>query len=148
MVAKGLKGVSDSHRADSKRKIDAEHRREAVLAQERVLTDKITEGSWHDGRLDCVAGNGIISELGIGDERMDSSSDGPIIQNDDTPGDAGRPGQRETESQPDIDAVKAIPIVVIRNYSSKIGVAREELLTILANWAASLVEGQVSHPHR
>ncbi|RXW24136.1 hypothetical protein EST38_g1699 [Candolleomyces aberdarensis] len=145
VVAKGLKGVSDSHRANSRRKIDAERRREALLAQERILTDKITEGTWHDGRLDCVAGNGIMSELGIGDEIMDSSSDGSIAQQDSALEDAEKQGKREAESQADIDALKALPIVVIRNYSSKIGVTREELLTILANWAASLVEGQTAH---
>lgn len=144
VVARGLKGVSDSHRAHSRRKIDAERRREAILAQERILSDKITEGTWHDGRLDCVAGNGVMSELGIGDELMDSSSDASIAQQGSTPEDAEKQGKREAESQVDIDGVKALPIVVIRNYSSKIGATREELLNILANWAASLVEGQVS----
>jgi hypothetical protein len=144
VVAKGLKRVSDSHHADSRRKIDAERRREDILAQGRVLSDKITEGTWHDGRLDCVAGNGVMSELGIGDEIMDSSSIISISQQDGAQEDAEKQDKREAETQADMDGVKALPIVVIRNYSSKLGATREELLTILANWAASLVEGQVS----
>lgn len=85
-----------------------------------------------------------MSELGIGDEIMDSSSIISISQQDGAQEDAEKQDKREAETQADMDGVKALPIVVIRNYSSKLGATREELLTILANWAASLVEGQVS----
>ncbi|KAJ6470268.1 hypothetical protein C8R47DRAFT_1298951 [Mycena vitilis] len=56
-----------------------EIRREAQ-AKERARMDavkieKIRRGVFHDGRIDCVAGNGVMSELGIGDERMDEDED-------------------------------------------------------------------------
>lgn len=41
-------------------------------AEERShLLELATKGLVHDGRMDCVAGNGIMSELGAGIERGD-----------------------------------------------------------------------------
>jgi hypothetical protein len=44
----------------------------------------------------------------------------------------------------DLQAVEALPIVVIRNYASKGRANREALLSVLASWAVSLTENQVS----
>ncbi|KAF8078176.1 RNA12 protein-domain-containing protein [Lyophyllum atratum] len=133
VVGTALSGVSSSHRAAIKRQIKNRERKEMEKEAEERRRDQIRRGIWHDGRLDVVAGNGIMSELGVGDELLtDDDGTGPIHL-----------GSRERKKE--IEAVGALPIVVIRNYAAKIGSNREELLTVLAQWAAMLTENQVAH---
>jgi len=136
VVANGLKRVANSHHAQAEREIKYKERQDALRKQERLIAEKIERGSWHDGRIDCVSGNGIMSELGIGDELIDpldyATEEIPIEEN---------PADKVPEA--DVDNVKAMPIVVIRNFSSKINGTKEELLDVLARWSASLVENQV-----
>ncbi|KAH7877865.1 exonuclease [Lentinula edodes] len=54
--------------------------------------------------------------------------------------DSGR--KKENEGN-EIQAVEALPIVVIRNFAGK--TAREDLLNGLAQWAAKLAENQIAH---
>ncbi|KAF5324550.1 hypothetical protein D9611_004476 [Ephemerocybe angulata] len=141
VVAAGLARVSSSHRNDTKHALDRERTLKEREKQARITSDKIERGVWHDGRLDCVAGNGVISELGIGDEDMDPT--GETITQQAAPDSSV--DKRKEKSKAELDAVKALPIVIIRNYSSKVGSTREDLLETLANWAASLVENQIAH---
>lgn len=55
---------------------------------------------------------------------------------------ADDPGRKKENEANDIQAVEALPIVVIRNFAGK--TAREDLLNGLAQWAAKLAENQVS----
>jgi hypothetical protein len=55
---------------------EANSQRESALKQlELIRSDEdgslqsIRQGRWHDGRLDAVAGNGAMSELGVGIEK-------------------------------------------------------------------------------
>ncbi|KAG5645040.1 hypothetical protein DXG03_007219 [Asterophora parasitica] len=146
VVGTALKGVISSHRAATKRQLKhQEHEQERKEAEEQ-RRDQIRRGTWHDGRLDCVAGNGIMSELGIGDELM-LEGDGlvPHITNVDEKLKNNSAARKHHRSKEDMDAVVALPIVVIRNYGAKAGSGREELLTVLAQWAATLAESQTAH---
>jgi hypothetical protein len=114
-------------------------------ADELRRKDEIRRGTWHDGRLDCVAGNGIMSELGVGDELF-GEKDGvePLYCSDlslKQKKQEGVPGKGRAAE--DAEAVASLPIVVIRNYSVKLGSSREELLGVLAEWATTLIENQV-----
>lgn len=161
VVGTALKGVSASHRADIQRRLQEREREEAREREDEWRRERIKEGIWHDGRLDCVAGNGVMSELGIGDE-MFGEDDVDV-----TKGEAGMTGvERENERAKklekekeleekataesakkqralDVEAVGSLPVVVIRNYAVQSGSAREELLSVLAQWAATLAENQV-----
>ncbi|KAJ4501800.1 exonuclease [Lentinula lateritia] len=53
------------------------------------------------------------------------------------------PGRKKENEGNDIQAVEALPIVVIRNFAGK--TAREDLLNGLAQWAAKLAENQIAH---
>lgn len=150
VVAEGLSRVASAHKADIKRSADAREQEEVQKARNTRRYEGLMSGTWHDGRLDCVAGNGVISELGIGDEPFSDTYDGVSIAGFGTQdikggddGDKERKKERE-KSQEEIDAIRVLPIVVIRNYSTKIGSTKDELLKTLADWAASLVENQVS----
>ena len=46
------------------------------------------------------------------------------------------------KAQMDIEAVRALPVVVIKNFATKHG--RDDILAVVARWAASVVESQVS----
>lgn len=133
-----LKGVTSSHRAAIERQIKNDEQREVSRIQAERRRNQIRQGIWHDGRLDCVAGNGIMSELGVGDERFDEADAVSFTAKEHSENEekAGKYQQR-------FDTVNALPIVIIRNYTTKIGSDREELLTVLAQWAASLAEKQV-----
>lgn len=99
--------------------------------------DRIQRGEWHDGRLDCIAGNGIMSELGIGDEKF-----GP----DDADGGTEEKELLDTEvsdANGDLEAIKRLPVVVVRGFEDKVG-GRSELLDVVAQWATSLVDNKVS----
>jgi hypothetical protein len=96
-----------------------------------------------------------MSELGFGDELL--TSDDMDVQNDvnekcarEIPRDREEFIKREAEERErkqrrveDVQTVGALPIVVIRNYASKGGTNREEVLDVLASWAATLAENQV-----
>jgi hypothetical protein len=70
IVASSLKDVS-AHGLEHRRKAQEHAQDEVLIAiNEAHEMQQIKLGVWHDGRLDCVAGNGIMSELGLGIERV------------------------------------------------------------------------------
>ncbi|TFK25029.1 exonuclease [Coprinopsis marcescibilis] len=142
VVSVGLKRVAAAHRADQKHKAELKERLEAKTQQDVRIRERLINGTWHDGRLDCVAGNGIMCELGVGDEPFDDVLDSTYLG----ALEAGPPEKAKKElSQEDLDNLKALPIVVIRNYTTKVGSTKDELLKALAEWSASLVENQIAH---
>ena len=138
MVGTALKGVSSHHHASLLREIrnkDYEVLQKAVDTQQR---EKIRNGTWHDGRLDCVAGNGIMSELGIGDESL--AGMGGVVPSDWTQ--VNEETSRKQKIELDVVTATSLPIVVIRNFSGRVGSSQETLLAVLAEWAAMLAENQ------
>ncbi|TDL27233.1 hypothetical protein BD410DRAFT_740017 [Rickenella mellea] len=145
VVGTGLKGVSSRRRKHMDREVVEYQQLLSRKAEEAERSEKIRRGLWHDGRLDCVAGNGVMSELGIGDELMrpedsdggygDMSSGADRTQGDDI--------QKRQTSVRDLEALNALPVVVIKNFATKRG--KDEVLNVLAQWAATLVENQVAH---
>lgn len=102
---------------------------------------KIQRGEWHDGRLDCVAGNGIMSELGIGDEKFGPDDAEAGADENELLLDTGVLG--EDKPNGDHDAMEGLPVVVIRGFEDKVG-GKSELLDVVAEWATSLVDNRVS----
>lgn len=144
VVGTALKGVGASHRADIKRKIKNKENKLVEKEIEARKLDQIRRGTWHDGRLDCVAGNGIMSELGIGDELIGDYDGMALIRVEDRPEkEDAEELTRKQRTQEELEAVSAMPVVIIRNYGTKIGSRRDEFLTVLAQWAAMLSENQV-----
>ena len=137
---------------------EEEEVKELLAEQEAKIQERIRLGTWHDPRLDCVAGNGVMSELGVGDEWFgpDDAEAKPAVASEKTSeGDAkeknagtsgsgnGNTDTKKAQSE-DTQAIGAMPIVILRGFESKGGGARrEELLNVMSQWAASLVEGGV-----
>lgn len=154
VVGTGLTSVSSSHRKAAEHKLKEQQREEERIAAETSRLERIRNGTWHDGRLDCVAGNGVMSELGFGDELMgDADMESQVHEEGDeitrekealTKQQSDDERERKERSIRDGEAISGLPIVIIRNYAAKGGVNREELLNVLASWGASLVENQVS----
>ena len=107
----------------------------------------IARGGWHDGRIDCVAGNGPISELGLGEEPTYDSDLMPQILMPILPDPISTSRSEVKVTDADLDAesefIKTLPIVVLKNYAQKS--ARGDLWTVLSEWGASLVENRVAH---
>ena len=109
------------------------------MRQQQEKLKKIQRGEWHDGRIDCVAGNGIMSELGVGDERFGPDDADPVDKEADS-----LDSEIDDENKPggDLDAIKGLPVVVIRGFEDKVG-GKTELLDVVAQWATSLVDNRV-----
>lgn len=165
VAGRALHRVYLSHRRNAqKRVLNEENARKAAEGVERIRA-RLKAGIWHDGRLDCVSGNGVMSELGVGDEPWDSNDSDSRSALVDLEKDSlqqekqqavNKQAKEDTRkrAEADVEAVGALPIVVIRNFDSKaiggMGLAanansREDVLNVLANWAGSLVENQVAH---
>ncbi|KAF4578617.1 mitochondrial escape protein 2 [Pleurotus pulmonarius] len=177
VVTRALQATPASHIHAAALKRAREEQDEERKAEQNVVLHKIRHGTWHDGRLDCVAGNGVMSELGIGDEAMGVLEDeygddvgvmeiaGETLsepeamreammelgRTDREDGEVGRPKEKKNgHHRPpvaDAEAISAIPIVIIRNYSpsNRAGGSKEDLLTVLAQWAAGLAENRIAH---
>lgn len=88
-VGSALKDTSTKARAHHVREVQHEQDRVAVREEQARRRELIRRGGWHDGRLDCVAGNGPISELGLGlesagDDMLDAEP-GPPLMDDTAP---------------------------------------------------------------
>ncbi|EMD38659.1 hypothetical protein CERSUDRAFT_49441 [Gelatoporia subvermispora B] len=141
VVGTSLGRVNASHREQRKKATEEEHRAELRKEAVELLRERIRKGIWHDGRLDCVAGNGVMSELGVGDELLGAEdADGrptKTQESDET---------KRKQSADDIQPVESMPIVIIKGFEAKGGGQRkEELLDVLSQWAVTLVENQVAH---
>ncbi|KLO14864.1 hypothetical protein SCHPADRAFT_914661 [Schizopora paradoxa] len=138
----------------SKRKQKAaEHKTEADLQAQQEHIERARRqallrlGTWHDGRLDCVAGNGVMSELGVGDERMrledyDVDPESVELAEQDAEREA-TPTESLEKTPSDMQALQTMPIVVIKNYATKRG--RDDIIAVMSTWAASLVDHNIAH---
>lgn len=140
VVGSALRGVNSSHadriRSASARERTAERRR----LDAAVRLERIRRGVFHDPRLDCVSGNGLMSEVGIGDERLEDDFEPRTTWEVKT---ADHPENVKTRSEPPANDISGFPIVVLKNYDAKGAVKREAILNVLATWSAALVENQV-----
>ncbi|WWC69163.1 uncharacterized protein I206_103099 [Kwoniella pini CBS 10737] len=170
IVGGALKDVS-TH-AQQEHQQEAQHLKDdAANAIERERRRRlIARGGWHDGRMDCLAGNGVMSELGVGDEPYlegDLDTAPPPLMDDIAPinGEAVPPTSAslpipqvaspeeiaaraaQQAANADLDAeseeIKSLPIVVLKNFAQK--TAKGDLWTVLSEWGASLVENKVAH---
>ncbi|KAH0830288.1 RNA12 protein-domain-containing protein [Lanmaoa asiatica] len=151
VVASALIDVSRSLRKATKEEFKAQRKAEARKIEEAHRIERIRQDTWHDGRLDCVAGNGIMSELGVGDEvfSVEDSEvglDGAFMMEE-------LRKEKEVEDEllrrektaEEVEAKVALPVVVIKNYGARGSVYREELQKVLSQWAATLVENKIAH---
>ncbi|KIM49011.1 hypothetical protein M413DRAFT_438171 [Hebeloma cylindrosporum] len=149
VVTRALRGVSSSHRAFIQRQIRYKVHLESIRVQEAHKRQAILNGTWHDGRLDCIAGNGVMSELGVGDELFDPDDGvhvGSETQTSQMEQEEQEKATRRQKTLEDLEAINALPIVVIRNFASSVGkTTREEVLEVLAQWAATLAENHIAH---
>jgi len=77
VVGDALKGILDRHQDIEKTKELARSLTEQTEARAKQTLERIQQGTHRDGRIDAVSGSGVISELGIGDEKMtDKDADG------------------------------------------------------------------------
>jgi hypothetical protein len=70
VVSKALSSITARHRDIERAKKFAETTLHHHKEDKRQRMEKVQRGFHHDGRIDAVAGTGIISELGMGDERF------------------------------------------------------------------------------
>lgn len=166
VVATALKDASENTRKDQQDEI--EHK-EAVLAAEkaeRARTELIRRGGWHDGRLDDIAGNGLISELGFGIEEITindysgptiaqsklapigplGSPDGAsaIVQTGKEPVKISPPNATRPAVDVERDYIQSLPVLVLNNFTYKSAV-KTEIWTVLAEFAAGLIENKIAH---
>lgn len=162
VVGTGLRSVNADRRKQRQKQLEEEHAAQLRAADEARLRERIIEGTWHDPRLDCIAGNGIMSELGVGDELFGDIDSELKASSDEKAGEKqegdnwhwnltwNRNGESDVSKKvkpantEELRAIEAMPIVVIKNFDSKGGGSRKaELLNVISQWAASLADGGV-----
>lgn len=155
VVGGALKDVSANTRHQHAKERQCKADTVRIQEEKNHRREMIVRGGWHDGRLDCVAGNGVMSELGLGDEPVADQDLQPVtpLMDDNAPirGEAVPPPASQlpqiTEKIPVIDeeseTIKTLPIVVLKNFAQKS--ARGDLWTVLSEWGAGLVENKVAH---
>jgi RNA12 protein len=116
-------------------------KKDAKLKEQKERMRKVQRGEWHDGRLDCVAGNGLMSELGIGDEAF-GENDWDAYLGAEYEKSEENDGKNRHRNDQDAEIVNGLPVVIIQNYVDKSG-NKDEVLNVLAHWAASIVQNQV-----
>ncbi|KII88921.1 hypothetical protein PLICRDRAFT_590111 [Plicaturopsis crispa FD-325 SS-3] len=142
-----LKRVSSSHRTTIDRQVQAKKTAEAEARRRQ----RMSRGTFHDARQDYVAGNGVMSELGVGDEWFgendwDVNGGSGVHDVKETEARQERERNQEERHAEDMEAVSSLPIVVIKNFGERGGlVGREEVLGALAEWAAKLAQDQIAH---
>jgi hypothetical protein len=145
-------------------KSDIRHAENIARLQDDLNTrlQLIRRGGWHDGRLDCVAGNGVMSELGLGEEPTfegDMDPAPPPLIDDNAPinGEAVPPTaaslplivspkpvkKTDTELDEESEFIKTLPIIVLQNFAQK--TAKGDLWNVMAEWGAGLVENRIAH---
>lgn len=142
VVTSALSSLSASHLRAREKEIEREERRRLDELETEERREAIRHGTWHNGRIDCIAGNGVISELGVDIERFD----GDYEDEEKTRSTGEKEGQRQNlRTREDIHGVRALPIVVLKNFSlrSKASPTKDEVLEVLAQWIAALVERKV-----
>ena len=155
VVGGALKDASTHARQQHRNEQENQRKQVELKAEKAHRREMIIRGGWHDGRLDCIAGNGIMSELGLGDEGTREEELSPVVPliDDIAPikGEGAPPSPSQlpvvTEKVKTIDEesefIKTLPIVVLKNFAQKS--ARGDLWNVLAEWAAGLVENKVAH---
>lgn len=154
VVGTGLKAVSARKKQNADSEVRRQEEQELRQREEELRRAKIRLGMWHDGRIDCIAGNGVMSELGYGDEMMrPEDCDAPLVSPENLymKSSASTPGSAQIEKEPEIrlktpsdtQALKVLPIVIIKNFATKRG--KDNVIDVLAKWAATLVNNQVAH---
>lgn len=74
VAAGALKELADGAKASRARSAEEEKQRREMWAHEQGWVENVRKGRVHDGRLDCVASNGVMGELGMGLEKSDDYS--------------------------------------------------------------------------
>ena len=69
VVHTGLRAAGANRRKEAQKRRSSIARDGEREVERAEMKEKIERGVWRDGRVDCVAGNGIMSELGVGIER-------------------------------------------------------------------------------
>ncbi|KAF7292929.1 hypothetical protein MIND_01192000 [Mycena indigotica] len=138
IVRSAIKSVGGSHKRDAERHAQRAAQKEELAQANARRMERIQRGAWHDGRLDCVAGNGVMAELGVGDEAFDDPDDLEVVHRKEVEKRTPYP-----KGKAELQALYSLPVVVIKHFEG--GSRREEIFDVLAEWAASLAELQLAH---
>ena len=153
VVGTGLTRVNTTYRERRERERCHHKADEIGKVDDARISERIKQGTWHDGRIDAVSGNGVISELGVGDEYLGEKAAGErFLSFGSSVGGASvgngfgndAEAKRRQRSEEELQAIETMPVIIIKNFDSKgPGFKREELLDVLAQWAATLTENKV-----
>lgn len=146
VVGASLKDISDHNREERVKAVEHQKERAERKREEAERSRLIALGAWHDGRIDCVAGNGIMSELGFGvediserdtEEQVSMAATSALVPT------AATTPMTPSEVDQERDFVQSLPILILDNFTQK-AAGKTELWSVLAEWGANLVENKVS----
>ncbi|KAI9509964.1 RNA12 protein-domain-containing protein [Russula earlei] len=142
VVGTALRSVSSTLRKQVLHNHEYTMRKEEEQRIASQIQECIRRGVWHDPRMGPIMGGGVIAELGVGDEPFTKYDENSVPHPWETDISTLPTQKREGRGTPDLHAVNTMPIVILKNYTAG---GREEVMDVLATWAAALVEGQTAH---
>ncbi|EKD02278.1 hypothetical protein A1Q2_03425 [Trichosporon asahii var. asahii CBS 8904] len=161
VVTTALKGVTQDEQEDRLEAARHAEREKKTHFMHEAARESINNGTYHDGRLDCIAGNGVMSELGFGQEPMTSkdarapkpkeeSTEHLVARAQAALADKPPPAEQSEDTADEApvldtnaETISTLPIVVLRNFSAK--PARGDLWKVLAEWGAGLLDNKIAH---
>ncbi|KAJ7057027.1 RNA12 protein-domain-containing protein [Mycena amicta] len=132
VVRSAIKSVGGSQQREVQRQVRRAVQEEELAKANATKMERIKRG-----------GNGVMAELGVGDERFEDAADFFLSSVDqEAEVERQRYAANREKGKAELEAVSSLPVVVIRNFDTR-GLNREEIFDVMAEWAASLVEQQV-----
>ncbi|KAF8519313.1 RNA12 protein-domain-containing protein [Hysterangium stoloniferum] len=150
VVGQGLRRVSSSRRKEAERRIEWTQNEEKIVLAEAQRRENIRRGVWHDGRIDCIAGNGLMSELGVGIEGFGGNDEEALQQDRDEDVEILARAElnekvRKERKYKSVQEVEALPVVVIKNYDTSGKSGKAVIAAALADWSADLITTNIAH---
>jgi RNA12 protein len=109
--------------------------------------DKTSKSSWPGNPVSAVQGavKGVVKDTKQGAEKLLTATKDQLgMLSEEEEKKARRPTSTYKERTQIDEEIQALPVVVIKNYSTKSPLT-DELVTVLAEWAAGLADGGLAH---
>lgn len=153
VTGSALSSIATSIKARTATAIEQSAKRKEESGQRKAIAEQLGTDGVRDGRLDAVAGPGVVAELGggiegpaAGAEKETSDHTKVEIVGPKSSALVRAAAQEHGASgeQPAV-AFERLPVVVIKGFATKGDKMQEVLWDVMSEWAAVLVENQVAH---
>lgn len=151
VTGSALSSIASSIKTRTAAAIDQSAKRKETAGQRKAIAEQLEHTGVRDGRLDTVAGTGVVAELGGGIEgpaagaEKEASTDTrvEIVGPKSSAFVRAAASEHATDGEQPAVTFERLPVVIIKGFATKGDAMQEKLWDVLSEWAAVLVENQV-----